>query len=157
MFCKSKNLLNGIYFLLLFVCILVSVPYCDSMFPYTRHRKFTMLHWVYDRWPLDNSPLGQLSAKILKLERGNSKMSMHLYGRRVLIAASCQSGKLSGGQLSCTVAYLIFNMLHSGHFKLNMLHSHCHHNLLTSQMNLFILYRVFAFYTVTMNTDFRNI
>ena len=33
---------------------------------------------------------------------------------------------------------------------------HCHSQL-TSQMNLFILFQVFAFYTVKVNTDFENI
>ena len=35
--------------------------------------------------------------------------------------------------------------------------NHRHHSLLNSQMNLFILYLVFAFYTVRTNTDFQNI
>ena len=38
-----------------------------------------------------------------------------------------------------------------------VLYCHCHQSLLTSQMNLFIWYQVFTFYTVKMNTDFEKI
>lgn len=44
------------------------IPYCAKKNDVSIVNEWDMSLWVYDRWPLVNSPLGQLAAKILYLK-----------------------------------------------------------------------------------------